>query len=198
MAQDYYLVLGLARGASPEQIKTAYRRSAKRLHPDTCPEIDTEAFRELTDAYETLSDENKRRAYDASLRPRPPATAARPAPVWRDLTPSVAPCPVVPLDEAPALRRPAAALEVEVRLPWAVARAGGRILLQLPLEVACPQCAGAFREAFGCRLCRGLGAVETTVEVALDIAPGTADGHRCSLVLCRQGLRLDIRFVRTD
>lgn len=195
MARDYYLVLGLSRGASPEQIKTAYRRSAKRLHPDASPEIDTAAFRELTDAYETLSDDTKRRAYDASLRPRPPAAAPRPAPMRPAMAPGAGPCPVVPLDAAPTWRRPAPALEVEVRLPWEVARDGGRIRLQLPLQVPCPRCAEAFPEAFWCPLCGGRGTFAAKVAVSLDIAPGTAHGERRSVALGREGAMLHLRFV---
>jgi len=195
MERDYYLVLGIPRGASPEQIKTAYRRSAKRLHPDTCPEINAEAFRELAAAYETLSDEKKRRAYDTRLSPAESSVAPQRVAVGRAAAPAAGACPVVPLDEVPALRGHPTVLEIEVRLPRGLARTGGRILLELPVEAACPRCAGAFWEAFWCPLCGGLGAVKVPVKVPLDIAPGTADGHRRTVVLGRERLMLDLRFV---
>jgi molecular chaperone DnaJ len=64
--RDYYEVLGLARGASEQDIKSAYRRLAKDLHPDRNPGDKTaEAkFKELSEAYEALRDPQKRAAYD--------------------------------------------------------------------------------------------------------------------------------------
>lgn len=63
--RDYYEVLGVARGASPEEIKKAFRKRAKELHPDTnaSPEAESQ-FKELGEAYDVLSDANKRQVYD--------------------------------------------------------------------------------------------------------------------------------------
>lgn len=63
--RDYYEVLGVARDASPETIKKAYRQMARKYHPDVNKEADAnEKFKEINDAYEVLSDEQKRAAYD--------------------------------------------------------------------------------------------------------------------------------------
>ncbi|GII55007.1 chaperone protein DnaJ 2 [Planotetraspora thailandica] len=65
MAQDYYATLGVRRDASQEEIKKAYRRLARQLHPDVNPDPETqERFKEITQAYEVLSDTNKRQMYD--------------------------------------------------------------------------------------------------------------------------------------
>jgi molecular chaperone DnaJ len=64
---DFYFVLGVNRGAAAGEIKRAYKRLARRLHPDINPG-DREAaarFRQILDAYETLMDPDRRRRYDA-------------------------------------------------------------------------------------------------------------------------------------
>jgi molecular chaperone DnaJ len=63
--RDYYEVLGVARGASEDELKKAYRRLAKQYHPDTNKELGADAhFIEINEAYETLSDAQKRSVYD--------------------------------------------------------------------------------------------------------------------------------------
>src|SRR3712207_9277833 len=65
MATDYYGVLGLARGASDNDIKKAYRRLARDLHPDVNPDPEAkERFQEVSRAYQALTDPEKRRIVD--------------------------------------------------------------------------------------------------------------------------------------
>jgi molecular chaperone DnaJ len=65
MATDYFGVLGLARSASDSDIKRAYRRLARDLHPDVNPDPEAkERFQEVTRAYEALTDPDKRRIVD--------------------------------------------------------------------------------------------------------------------------------------
>ena len=68
MSKDYYEILGLSRAASSEEIRKAYRRLALTYHPDKNPTNRIEAeerFKEISKAYQTLSDPEKRRIYDA-------------------------------------------------------------------------------------------------------------------------------------
>ncbi len=63
--RDYYEILGIGRGASSEEIKAAFRRLARRYHPDVSTEPDAEErFKEINEAYAVLSDADKRAAYD--------------------------------------------------------------------------------------------------------------------------------------
>ena len=63
--KDYYSVMGVERSATPEDIKRAHRKLARKFHPDVSKEKDAEArFKELAEAYEVLKDPEKRAAYD--------------------------------------------------------------------------------------------------------------------------------------
>ena len=67
MPRDYYEVLGVDRAADETEIKKAFRRLARELHPDTNTEDPRaeERFKEAAEAYEVLSDSDRRRQYDA-------------------------------------------------------------------------------------------------------------------------------------
>jgi curved DNA-binding protein len=63
--KDYYKILGVERGADADAIKAAYRKMARKYHPDVSKEANAEdRFKDLQEAYEVLKDPEKRAAYD--------------------------------------------------------------------------------------------------------------------------------------
>jgi len=80
--KDYYAVLGVPRDADAAVIKTAYRKLARKFHPDVSKEADAEErFKEVAEAYETLKDAEKRAAYD-QLGQHAAGSDFRPPPDW--------------------------------------------------------------------------------------------------------------------
>jgi DnaJ-class molecular chaperone len=63
LATDYYAVLGVPKDAGPDDIKKAYRKLARELHPDINP-AEGDRMKEVTEAYSVLSDPEKRQRYD--------------------------------------------------------------------------------------------------------------------------------------
>ncbi len=81
--KDYYKILGVARNATADDIRTAYRRLAKKYHPDVSKEADAEVrFKEVGEAYEVLKDPEKRAAYDRLGSNWKQGEQFRPPPDW--------------------------------------------------------------------------------------------------------------------
>ena len=81
--KDYYQVLGVSRDASQDDIKRAYRRLARKYHPDVSKETDAEArFKEVGEAYEVLRDPEKRAAYDNFGKDWKAGQEFKPPPGW--------------------------------------------------------------------------------------------------------------------
>ncbi len=181
--KDYYLILGVPRGATPREIRQAYRRRVKQLHPDAGGTADdTLAFCELNEAYETLGEPERRRAYDALLAGRESRTCVE--------------------RRAPHRRRPGVGsdLVVEVLLSPREARRGGVFPLRLPMTRPCPFCEGIPFFIDFCAVCAGTGWRETLLEVDLVVPPGAAAADRLAFSLAPWGFpgkRLSI-LLRTD
>jgi curved DNA-binding protein len=81
--KDYYKIMGLSRNATQDEVKRAYRKLARKYHPDVSKEKDAEAkFKELGEAYEVLQDPEKRAAYDRLGANWKAGEDFRPPPNW--------------------------------------------------------------------------------------------------------------------
>ena len=124
-----YRRLDVAPEASPEQIGRAYRRLAHGLHPDTHPEDPDAAirFREITEAYEILSDPARRARYDRNRQPPPTSRSPRPP----------AP-PRTPPHRGDAHTRPGSTREPALFIGLGPFRTGSAPLIAGPVHVASP------------------------------------------------------------
>lgn len=169
---DFYILLGLPREASIADVKRAYRRLARRYHPDINPGDDTSAtiFRSVSEAYGILSDPGLRRQYDAGQR-RPAAepsiafegfdfTAAargRDAGTFSELFAEVFAPP-----QASEVPRAGAELHAELPLTFEQAMRGGAFPLTVMRQERCHDCEGSGmrrRAESNCIRCQGSGAV---------------------------------------
>jgi molecular chaperone DnaJ len=222
MAKDYYVILGISPDATAEQIKSAYRREAKRCHPDMSG-AGSEPFLDLREAYEVLADAGRRRAYDEEMaRERLRyQQAARPEPLRRSR------CPVEPLvperepagygDDfyqspfsSPGFQRPwsepqspfrpetaeeAGDWHVTVTLSRQEARRGGRLRVWIPAQVRCPACGGrGWAGLFECVYCFGRGTVFDEYPQDIVFAGGVVDGAKGSVSLGRGEVILTVHF----
>ena len=219
MPANYYMILGIERGADPDQIKRAYRQAIKRYHPDKAGSAtDSRQFRQAREAYEVLSDIDRRRAYDAQLNregiPVPITNlredAVRRRRAWRAMRDTASPLEaffegLFPGYRRPDQRRPSRNrdLYMEIVLTPEEARLGGTFPVAVPVVRPCPDCArGRYRERFDCPSCRGRGTVRSRREFGLEIPPQIPHGTTAMVSLGAIGLpdtrlSIDIR-IRTN
>lgn len=197
MPKDYYIVLGVSRGADLNKIKKAYRVTAKKYHPDASASAEShEKFLELREAYETLVDEAKRRKYDEELARQGRALKITRIPEeirsrqhsrmeeWSRTTSFV--------DEffsgfVPGFfgREPAGTgkdLYLEVILSPEEASRGGLFPITVPVLEPCPRChrKGLWEEFF-CPVCAGEGVVRAERGFSLSIPPRVGHGTQIRL-----------------
>ena len=196
--KNYYVVLGVHRGENAKGIRAAYKDLAKQFHPDRIGEQGNQTFQEISEAYQTLSDPEKRRLYNHSLDQQEDArtevgsetSSGRDwglAPLGWEAVPWKLGFPharsryqLVP-DNLNLLRAPKGAraeeLNFEVILTAEEARQGGVIPVEIPGFDPCWACGGSGREwMFSCVKCQGLGRTETYRTLNIRFRPRVPSG----------------------
>jgi molecular chaperone DnaJ len=180
--KDYYRILGVPEAATADEIKKAYRKLAKKYHPDANPGNKSagERFKEVSEAHAVLSDPEKRKQYDrlrkygafsgagAGRGPRPggPGGSGGAGTKFEefdlggfgglgDLFSSI-------FGEGRKADR-AEAVETVLRIPFRVAALGGKVPVSVPVSESCPTCRGSGAAPGAtvrtCEECRGTGQV---------------------------------------
>jgi DnaJ-class molecular chaperone len=162
----YYELLGVPPSASESEIKAAYRRLALQFHPDSGQPGDVDRFREIQEAYETLSDPEKRRAYD---RPRSPAVPVSWTGGFEE--------PLAPFREIFARPPRVPPAELDIALSAREAAVGGEAVLEIAKDVDCRECGGSGFGFYGwCPTCRGEGVVRMSERIRFRIPAGAESG----------------------
>jgi DnaJ-class molecular chaperone len=206
---DYYKTLGLSRDADADEIKRTYRRLARQWHPDTYQGDDKDAaesqFHRLSEAYEVLSDPEKREKYDQYGR----ASAAGPVnpdgAQGRTMTPEEFEAifggrgfsdffaSVYGEDMArqagrqrrahPRYRQQGADVRAQITVPLLLAINGGESAFQIRGEAACMTCGGTglWQGEHMCPACGGLGLVHQSRSVTVKIPAGIRNGQTIRL-----------------
>jgi molecular chaperone DnaJ len=202
ITKDYYTILGISTTASPSGIREAFWELVKRYHPDRIGPQGTPVFHDIMEAYQVLSDPERRRHYNQGLSRAEGGVASRPPPIMSDQWSQ--PDPLVPgsmsvmrgfqeiypsvealferfLRNFTGLGVPKGerveALQVEILLAPDEATRGVSIPLGIPVFSPCAVCGGSGSAwLFPCTYCREQGVVEEEKTVRIDIPPLVRDG----------------------
>lgn len=183
--KDYYAILGVSPEASPGEIRRAYRRRVRQVHPDADSAADGSCFAEVQEAREVLGDPARRAAYDRARRGRKREKQGT-------VRSSPPPAPAVGFGEA---------LTAELLLSDAEAARGGELALQVPVNRLCSWCRGTGGGGwFACPACGGAGVLPGELSTTVSIPPGVPDGARLDYVVrCGplRGVHLSLVVRRT-
>lgn len=203
--RDYYDVLGVAKNASESEIKSAYRKLARKYHPDVNPGDKTaeEKFKEANEAYEVLSDPEKRKRYDALGPNWKAGEDFRPPPGWEGASFDFGGAADMfggaqaggaggfsDFFEAlfggragrrarggPGFAMRGGDIEAELELSLEEAHRGGSRGISVQNSEICPECRGAGTKdnARPCPLCRGAGTIRRPKTLEVSIPAGVRD-----------------------
>jgi DnaJ-class molecular chaperone len=201
--KTYYTLLGVSSAESPRGIRAAYRGLAKRLHPDVAGEQATRAFQELTEAYNVLSDPQRRHDYNGKLNRAMDDAAVR---VRHGQAETLVREPVMILRNRDSIRPSFEAmydrflrnftgigvpkseqlegLNFEVLLTPEEASRGCVVPIGVPVFNRCPRCRGSGREwVLPCMYCQEQGMIETQAIVRVRIPPMSPSGFFAEIPL---------------
>jgi len=194
--KNYYMILGVSDKASPSGIRAAYRDLAKKFHPDVAGEGSAGSFREVTEAYDVLSDPGRRRDYDHQLT----RMAQLEGVPIRIGVPRPSGCTTVTIRSSPESVRPSIEemcerflrkfsgigmpqseclldLNFEVRLTPEELAQGCVVPVCVPVAHSCRQCGGTgYTWVLPCPYCEQQGLIETERTVHIPIPPSTSSG----------------------
>jgi molecular chaperone DnaJ len=198
--KDYYKILGVKRGASEQEIKQAYRKLARKLHPDVNPGDKTaeSRFKEVNEAYEVLSDKDKRAKYDlygdqwqhADQFARAGGQQGPFQSNWQtrefqfeegDLNSIFGDLFGMGRQGASRRSRTRESLDIETPVEVTLEEAyhGTSRLINFESEQPCSTCQGTGRiRNVACSICRGTGSVVGLKRIEVQIPPGVANGSR--------------------
>jgi molecular chaperone DnaJ len=176
--KDYYDILGVPRSASPDDIKKAYRKLARKYHPDTNPgnENAEKKFKEINEAHDVLSDPQKRAQYDqfGFVGDMPPTGAGgfggrdpfggMGGDIFGDIFDSFFGGGMGRSRQNPNAPRRGSDLETSIRITLETAYRGAAREIEVPREENCPHCSGSGAEpgtgVETCHSCGGTGQIE--------------------------------------
>jgi len=190
--KDYYKVLGVSKSASAEDIKKAFRKLARRYHPDVNPgdQKSEEKFKEINEAYEVLSDVTKRRKYD-TLGPNwqeqfgYPSGAGGRTTNFRSSSMNYNSAGFSDFFEAlfgrptTSTRKTGEDIEQRVEVTFQEAYSGGMRTFNIQSTEACPVCRGTRLVAGkSCTNCNGLGTLARSKRIQVKIPAGVDNGSK--------------------
>jgi molecular chaperone DnaJ len=224
MANNYYLILGVPLNAAPDEIRSAFRKLALRCHPDRRSESSPGTFRDISEAYDVLSDPVQRARHDRELRRRRQRVAVVPVSSRIPGSESLISEPVS-IAGRPEIVRPSyealldrlrsnfvdlgtpkaereEPLNFELILSREEAERGVLVPFQVPIFSTCFQCGGMGRDwLFPCAECGGEGQILDRDSVNVKVPGGVPDGTVIDISLERLGvhnlwLRVHVRIER--
>jgi DnaJ-class molecular chaperone len=209
--KNYYDILGVDKGAAEKDIKSAYRKLARKWHPDANPQNQKQAeekFKDITEAYEVLGDSEKRKKYDVlgsdwqqaarqAEQQRTYRQAQQETINFGNMGGAAGPNGASGFSDffdmffsgigkrsapGPTFGERGQDLETTIDLTLAEAYEGGKKSVSLQLEDACPRCGGTGTDRNRiCTQCHGTGRLITNKKFEVTIPPGIREGQRIRL-----------------